>query len=284
MSRQLDKLSLILRQAERASTEAEAEAFMAKAQDLATHWAIDLEIARQHVADKETRKVPVMREILIGQSGKRLLHTYVRLFLAIANANDITCDIASNSTKVYAFGFDSDIDVVEALYASLAVQMVTASDAYLRKGEYRNEGVKREVYRRDPYTGTREFVRVERKPVSGITARKSFQQAFAATVGNRLREARQAAIEAAEQARRDELASLPDSAAAESTGTELVLAAKSVEISDFYKKKSTASGSYRGGRSSTASSSHARAAGRAAGSKARLGGERALGGGRKSIS
>ena len=59
-----------------------------------------------------------------GESGKRGLRTYVQLFLAIGRANNLTCDIARDSTRVYAYGFESDIEAVEALYASLVVQMV----------------------------------------------------------------------------------------------------------------------------------------------------------------
>ena len=44
-------------------------------------------------------------------------------------ANDVQCDITATSTVIYAYGFADDIDVCEALYSSLLVQMVRASDA-----------------------------------------------------------------------------------------------------------------------------------------------------------
>jgi hypothetical protein len=293
MDKQLDRISKLLRQAEKAGTPEEADAFMAKAQQLATATAIDLEVARQHVADKERRKVPTMRQVKIGEQGKRLLHTYVELFLAIARANDITCDIAHNSTYVYAFGFDTDIDVAEALYASLVVQMVEASNAYLHSGEFKAEkiwvpGGYRRTGKRyynewtDRYVQDTEYVEGRYKSTPTITARKSFQVAFARKVGQRLTEARGQAIAAAEAAEAEliiPVSGVPDAA---STGTALVLRAKEVEVRDFYKATSRARGSYRGGRSST-SSGHARNAGREAGAKARLGGERAIGGGRRTI-
>src|SRR4051812_20337017 len=133
----LTRLAALLRQAESTDNEHEAEAFMAAAQRLATATSIDLAVARAHSARKERRAAPIAKRIEIGPPGKRALRTYVQLFLAIARANDITCDLASNSTYVIAYGFETDIEMCEALYASLVVQMVRASDAYLRSGAYR---------------------------------------------------------------------------------------------------------------------------------------------------
>ncbi len=49
-------------------------------------------------------------------------------FRAIAAANDVRCDVASNSTFVYAYGFAEDTrHQPRPLYASLVVQMVRAS-------------------------------------------------------------------------------------------------------------------------------------------------------------
>src|SRR5512142_2584890 len=135
----LTKLAALLRQAESTTNEHEAEAFMAAAQRLATATSIDLAVARAHSARKERRAAPIAKRIEIGPPGKRALRTYVQLFLAIARANDLTCDLAGNSTYVIAYGFETDIEVAEALYASLVVQMVRSSDAYLRSGTYRRE-------------------------------------------------------------------------------------------------------------------------------------------------
>ena len=49
----------------------------------------------------------------------------------------MTVDVAGNSTFVVAYGFEPDIDTCEALYTSLVIQMVAASDAYLRSGRHR---------------------------------------------------------------------------------------------------------------------------------------------------
>lgn len=272
----LDKIAKLLTQAERASTPEEAEVFMAKAQQIATATQIDLAVARARTAKQERRAVPTTKSVHLGQRGTKLLHTYVALFTAIANANDVKVDIAHDSTYVYPFGFEDDIEVVERLYASLVVQMVEASSAYLRSGEYKRETVTTDVYRRGIRMSTKT------KPVDGRVARRSFQQAFAYKIGQRLRDARSKAVQEAEEA---EVAALTEEERRNreengqtQTGTALALVEKSVEVHDFYKAKSRAKGTYRGGSGSSGYSSHAAGAGREAGSRARLGGERAIGG------
>jgi hypothetical protein len=243
----LTKLAALLRQAESTNNEHEAEAFMAAAQRLATATSIDLAVARAHSARKERRAAPIAKRIEIGPPGKRALRTYIQLFLAIARANDLTCDLAGNSTYVIAYGFETDIEVAEALYASLVVQMVRASDAYLRSGTYRRESNWVEERGRDGRW------RSVRKPVHGITARISFQTAFARRIGERLADAREQTTA--------EVLKGPDTT---SSGTALVLQEKALEISDFYARTSTARGSWRGWEGSGRSSTLAERAGRRA--------------------
>jgi Protein of unknown function (DUF2786) len=246
--RYLAKLAALLRQAESTQNEHEAEAFMAAAQRLATATSIDLAVARAHSARRERRAAPVAKRIEIGPPGKRALRTYVQLFLSIARANDITCDLAANSTYVIAYGFETDIEMCEALYASLVVQMVRASDAYLRSGTYRREANFVEE------RGSDGRWRTVRKPVHGITARISFQTAFAQRIGERLAKAREeTTAEVIEEA-----------ASSGAPGTELVLQEKALEIADFYKQTSTARGAWRGWASSGRVSKSAERAGRRA--------------------
>jgi hypothetical protein len=256
----LTKLAALLRQAESTDNEHEAEAFMAAAQRLATVTSIDLAVARAHIARKERRAAPIAKRIEIGPEGKRALRTYVQLFLAIARANELTCDLAGNSTYVIAYGFETDIEVCEALYASLVVQMVRGSDAYLRSGAYRREA--HHVEERGPDGRWRTV----RKPVHGITARISFQTAFANRIGERLAEAR-------EQTTNEVLRAV---ASEPSTGTALVLQQKALEVSDFYTRTSTARGSWRGWQGSGRSSTLAQRAGRRAADAASMSSARAL--------
>ena len=272
----LGKIAALLRKAESTDNEHEADAYMQAAQRLATLSSVDLAVARAHITNSEKRATPTQREVAIGEPGKRGLKTYVQLFLEIGRANNLTCDIASNSTRVYAYGFDSDIDAAEALYASLVVQMVRASDAYIKSGQYAEELVARQVRVADSGRYSRwtrqtryKYVEEER-PVHPSTARINFQFAFAVRVGKRLAAAKKSAQEQAVAQDRG-------------TGVELVLRAREVELAAHYKATSTARGSWRATSARSGYSELSQRAGDRAGRKARLGGEKEIGGEQRKI-
>src|SRR5271163_2088821 len=125
----LARIAALLRQAEGTDNAHEADAFMSAAQRLATVASIDLAVARSHAANRSAAQGPTQRTVTVGAPGTKGLRTYVQLFVGIAVANDVRCDVASNSTFLYAYGFAEDIDASHALYASLVVQMVRASEA-----------------------------------------------------------------------------------------------------------------------------------------------------------
>jgi hypothetical protein len=241
----LARIAALLRQAEGTDNEHEADAFMAAAQRLATATSIDLAVARSH-SDKRTQaQMPVQRTITIGNAGARGLRTYVQLFTVIAHANDVKCDVASNSTFVYAYGFAEDIDASHALYASLVTQMVQASEAYIASGAHR--------------------------PTPTITARLNFQLAFGARIGHRLQEAREEAQRAATKGRDSQ------------PGTAIALRDKDIELKDFYRATSPARGTWRATSATAGYSSAARRAGDRAGRKARLGHSPELAGSRSAL-
>ena len=283
----LSRIASLLRQAEGTSNEHEADAYMQAAQRLASTHAIDLAVARAHTARAERRSAPTHRTITLGPPRKRGLRTYVQLFLVIAAANDVTCNIAHNSTYVVAFGFEEDIAVTEALYASLVIQMVRACDAYLNTGAYLDDLAWRRVTRTDRY-GYR--YRTEAfAPVSKTMARINFHQGFASRIGQRLRAA-------AEQAKREAIAadralmertsieqSTPAPDLDSKSGTELAIIGKAVEIADYYTEHSDAKGTWKGARARTDAAPGARSAGDQAGRTARLGTEKEIGGARKAL-
>ena len=192
---------------------------------------------------------------------------------------------------MYAYGFDTDIDTVEALYASLVVQMVRASDAYIKSGDYAREKVTKQVkipgserYNRRRGEVSYDYELVER-PVHATTARISFQQAFAARIGARLTEARQQVER--EATRTTGVADRGDIDSVR-TGTDgasvaLVLREREIELAEHYRANSTARGSWTGTRASTGYSARSHRAGDRAGRLARLGAERSIGGARPGV-
>jgi Protein of unknown function (DUF2786) len=229
----LARIAALLRQAEGTDNVHEAEAFMAAAQRLATATSIDLAVARSHSEKRSAAQSPTQRTITIGEAGTRGLRTYVQLFALIASANDVRCDVASNSTFVYVYGFPEDIDASHALYASLVMQMVKASEAYIASGAHR--------------------------PTPTITARLNFQLAFGARVGQRLAEVREEAQQEIKKDRR------------RPPGTAIALRNKEIELHDYYRSASKARGTWQAARASAGYSSAARRAGDRAGRRARLG-------------
>lgn len=187
----------LLAQAEGAGTEAESEIFMAKAQKLATQYSVDLALAR-HATEVKHRTVPVTRRVTLGERGTRGLNTLVELITNIGTAQGVQSTIAHNSTFVNFFGFAEDIDITEALFASLAVQMVKASEEFKATGEWKQDTTYRPGrYRyvdyetgkpcsRHNYRAEQEWVDGGYKPINWLSARLDFQQAFAVKVGHRL--------------------------------------------------------------------------------------------------
>jgi hypothetical protein len=76
-----------------------------------------------------------MQRVQIGQQGTSGLCLHAELFMAIGRANDMSLDVAHNSSYVIAFGFHSDIETTRALHASLAVQLVRGSDDSIKNGD-----------------------------------------------------------------------------------------------------------------------------------------------------
>jgi hypothetical protein len=271
----LTKIAGLLRKAETTDNEHEADAYLQAAQRLATLSSVDLAMARAHTSAKEKRAVPTQRGITIGEQGKRGLRTFVQLFLEIGRPNNVTCDIARDSTRVFAYGFDTDIDSTEALYSSLVVQMVRASDEYIKSKRYAQETIGRwvRVEREGGWPGRRTASEEwQERPIHASTARVNFQQAFALRIGARLKEA-------TEQAKEQAVRTDPSGG----TGVEIVLRAKEVELRDHYRATSTARGHWRGTSANSGYSELASRAGDRAGRTARLGGERAIGGSRPAI-
>lgn len=277
MSRYLDRVSKLLNQAERAPEGSpERAAFMEKAVALAQANSIDLAVARAHQANKEKVEQIEERRIQVGQY---ISHGYgtrtsnntkwlAELLTDISAPNDVNVLISKDSMFVYLIGFPSDLDVVERLYASLAVQMISEADSLIKKGEHKRvERIRRtkrienpdyvpedERYmlypeqRNDP-TFTRKTIDVYDndedgnpvyvdKPVSvdGRVWRANFYRGFIRRVTSRMWEERRNARAAAREADADE-----------SKGVALALRDKDAERSkDWEERTKFVRGSHRG--------------------------------------
>ncbi|MEI7630579.1 MAG: DUF2786 domain-containing protein, partial [Actinomycetes bacterium] len=67
----IERISALLAKAERTDNAAEADAYLMKAQVLATAASVDLAFARAHTAKIEMRQSPEIRTVTIGEKGKR---------------------------------------------------------------------------------------------------------------------------------------------------------------------------------------------------------------------
>ena len=263
MSATLDRIGALLAKAERTDNEAEAEAYLVKAQQLATLASVDLAVARARVARREARQQPEARTTTIGEKGRRANPHLISLFVAVAHANDAQVDVASNSTYVIGYGMPSDLDVVETIFASLSVHMVHSSQAYVTGRTWEGE----------TYIGVvgRSRRRV-RKPHTAQTARAAFYRAYVERIAERLSRAREEALASLPRVT-GESGRLPGTS---SSGV-VALRAKASEVRAFHAQQSKARGSwggYAGGVRSPSGS--AASAGRSAASRARLTSQQAL--------
>ena len=236
--RLVDRIGKLLAQAEGTDNEHESAAFVERAQQLATAHAVDLELARARQRDRAARggADPLVQErVDMGARGKRGNRHRVLLYSVVARSNDVLVNVAHDSTYVLGFGHRADLEVVERLWASLAVQMTSAAQRRLDRGEHRASGT------------------------AAQTWRLSFYDGWVLTVGERLQAARARAVHSAPVPTGEPSAAL-------------VLRDKASRVQDFYAASSSARGSWRGpwsGRTSV--SGGAQAAGRADGSRADLG-------------
>ena len=233
--RVLDKIGKLLAQAEGTSNEHEAEAFVSRAQELATHYAVDLELARARQAArrlKDQEEAFEQRTLQVGERGRRGNRQLVMLYVVVAAANDVMVNVAHDSTFVIGFGYGADLDVVERLWASLATQMAGAAGRRLRAGEHRTARV------------------------AAVSWRLSFYEGWLHAVQTRLEQARERVLQQ------------PVEGAASGA---LVLRKKAERVREFHDKASEARGTWRGSRGDRQVHGGAWHAGEADGRLARLG-------------
>lgn len=231
MSATLDRIAALLAKAERTDIEAEADAYLVKAQQLATLASVDLAVARARTARREGRQQPESRTTTIGEKGRRANPHLISLYVAVAHANDAKVDVASNSTYVIGYGMPGDLDAVEMIFASLAVHMVHDGQAFVAARAWTTE----------TYTAT-VGGRRERRPYTAHTARTAFYRAYVARITERLDHARREALARVVPERVD----AAGGALAGPVDGVLVLRRKAAEVRSFHAGASQARGSWGG--------------------------------------
>lgn len=232
----LHRIAALLAKAERTDNVHEAEAYLVKAQALATAASIDLAFAR-HAQTVPTVE-PQSRTFTIGEPRKRSNKHLVALFITIAHNNDAHVDVAHNSTFVICYAMPSDLDVIEAMFTSLALHMSTAAHGWIKGGEWRAHSYVRQ-YRRRPHTAQ--------------TARAAFQTAYVERIAERLAAARSDVHRADPR----------------TTSQAVVLREKEDVVRAFHRRTSQARGTWQGYRGAGRGGAAARA-GRSAADGARL--------------
>ena len=268
----LEKIASLLSKAESTDSEHEAAALVEAAQRIASTYAIDMALAEHRRSTRRASEMPVVQRVAFEQAStnRNLKKHLVSLMSAVARPNDVKMDIFHNSSGVILYGYASDIAAAQSLWGSLSVQMVSAAEEYMRKGEWRGET----MYREDRW-GYREAVRMDAR-----VARNSFYRGYISSISDRLQAARRAAVKEAQEAEQQHIETAGSSE--EQVSTVLVLAQKTEKVRSFYKSASDARGSWQGSKSK-ASSQRSRSAGRTAGEKARLSTQAGVGGNRGAI-
>jgi hypothetical protein len=280
VSGDVSTIAALLAKAERTDNPHEAEAYLAKAQHLATLRSVDLAMVRARAARTRPRVVPVSRTVAIGDAGRRANTHLVSLFVVVAHANDVVVDVARNSTYVIAYGMPSDLDLVEQLWGSLAHQMVDAAGRYLAGNTWREESYRVVVRER---VGRWSVPRVQERPHTKQTARAAFYRGFIERIGHRLKQSHDQAVaeaSAAESSAAESGRPAADGTVPSGTGptTELVLREKAAEVKAFHRRESQARGSWTGYRGAAGGDiGAATGAGRRAAADARLGSQRGIG-------
>lgn len=161
----LDKVRALLAKAESTTFPDEADALVAKAQELIARYSIDESLLADGDPDAKPMAVRVWLDDPYSESKAILLHV-----VASANGGKVVWSSEIGFSTV--FGFEHDLAAIELLYTSLTVQAVAEMT---RIGPVRD---------RAGTSRTRSF-------------RRSFLEAFAHRIGQRLREATDTGVHAA---------------------------------------------------------------------------------------
>lgn len=242
MAENIDTIAAILNKAENAATDAERDTFMRAAEVKAARINLDLDAARAHTEEKNSRDSrPVSERVDVGKKGQPSRRRLAELFNEIALAYDLKTVLNTNGHYIHLVGMKHDVEMVKLLYSSLSYQMMESAFEFLDEGEWRSEGVTKHQ------------------------ARDSFYAGFTNKVGQRIRANRREVIREQEESEQD-------------GSTAIVLRDKRNEVNAAYYDEFGYLKSYR---AKGAASRHSRNVGVREGEKARIGSSRPVTDGRE---
>lgn len=292
---QLRRVAALLAKAESTAHQEEAEAYLARAAMIAQRHSIDLAVAALGAA--KAPETPTHRMISIGEPRRAFNTRLVSLLSHIAHTWSVKVNIGPSSSYVLVFGMPSDLDQVESVYATASTMMVTHAEAHVRGGSWRGSTYLASDHRR--------------KPVTAGVARNAFALGFTERLAERLVQSQQQASREASAAHGrpgrgpgtgpgtpsgGDTAGTASGVAAPGAGglpapggpgsdqeraVAEALQRRAAEVTRYYRRTSTARGTWRGGTSMAWSAAGSREAGNRAaelyGAKRLDGQRRALG-------
>lgn len=258
-----EKIAKLLRHAEKAGTQEEAETFLTKAQELMVTWAIDEEMLAK-AQGKQVQEQIVEKHIAYTGIFQAALYD---IGAAVAKANNCRVMISTRdyvrdadgkmtkkkNTVLYVIGFESDVARVRMLDASVQIQATSAMTRWWKEQD-------------SSWMSSMEKFK----------ARREFLFGFARGLSSKLREAAkagQAQAVANEAARHGDT---EEAKAEATTGVELVLRSRADQVKDWQDEKYGGS-LRRVSRNYSSGGYGASQAGHAAGRSADVGGSRIAG-------
>lgn len=211
----------------------EKQAFLERAQTLATRHQIDLAILRKKQADANgdaDRERPTTGALfsLMALPNVTYRNLAVELGSRIGRAHGAQCTIRGKSQYLTFYGFPEDIALTELMLTRVTPMMFDAADEYIQSPERKASGV------------------------AAKSARIAFCQSFATEVGRRLSEAvRQTTEAAVAEDEQRQIVDDPNDVTASSTA--LAIRSKELEVADYIAhefRRIGVRGSWKGSRSS----------------------------------
>ena len=120
----IGKIEALLRKAESTDSGPEAEALLAKAQELMAKYAIDEMMLDRAAGTAKVKAEPVSIVFEVGVKGGKGVEAQTRLLNTLCEANGVRLVTLGGMFEVGMVGYQSDVDLVLGLFQSLRLVMI----------------------------------------------------------------------------------------------------------------------------------------------------------------